>query len=110
MNKRILGERIKSNIEQHIPMTIIETLPVKYFDAGHIPGAVNIPLDDIKGKAPSMLQDKNALIVVYCANTECQNSTQAAQVLQQMGYSNVMEYVEGKQHWTEMQYPVETTR
>lgn len=108
MIQSISAEQIKNNIDHHIPMTIIEALPAQYFDAGHIPGAINIPLDEIKDKAPAILADKEALIVVYCANTECQNSKQAAQVLQQMGYSNTKEYIEGKQHWTEMQYPIES--
>ncbi|WP_428609735.1 rhodanese-like domain-containing protein [Sedimenticola sp.] len=55
-----------------------------------------------------MLPDKDALIVVYCASTECQNSRIATNTLQQMGYINAHEYVEGKRHWLEASFPVES--
>jgi len=90
-------------------MTLIEALPKKYFASGHLPGAVNIPHDEIRQKAPETLADTAALIVVYCASAECQNSKIAMNTLQQMGYSNTHEYVEGKSHWFEAGFPVEST-
>lgn len=108
MTKTITREQIKEKIDRQEPMTIIEALPQKYFEAQHLPGALNIPHDEIRVKAVDMLPDKDALIVVYCASTECQNSTIATNTLQQMGYSNAFEYVEGKQHWLEANLPVES--
>jgi rhodanese-related sulfurtransferase len=109
MTKTITRERIKDKLDSQEPMTIVEALPQKYFDAMHLPGALNIPHDEIAYKASEMLPDKHAFIVVYCASTECQNSKIATDSLQQMGYTNAFEYVEGKQHWLEGNLPVETT-
>ncbi len=110
MTKTISRELIKEKLETKEPVTIIEALPQKYFDAEHLPGALNIPHDEIQARATDMLPDKDAFIVVYCASTDCRNSKIATDTLQQMGYSNAFEYVEGKQHWLEANYPVESTK
>ncbi|MCF6337074.1 MAG: rhodanese-like domain-containing protein [Gammaproteobacteria bacterium] len=108
MTPTITREHIKKNIDSNVIMTIIEALPKKYFESGHLPGALNIPHDEMRQKAPEMLEDTNAFIVVYCASAECQNSKIAMNTLQQMGYSNAYEYVEGKNHWLEAGFPVDS--
>ena len=110
MPKTISREAIKAKLDARQPIILIEALPSRYFDAEHLPGALNIPHDEVRAKAPEMLPDKNAFIVVYCANTPCQNSKIAANTLQQMGYINAYEYVEGKQHWLEANFPIESSR
>ena len=110
MPKTITREAIKAKLDARQPITLVEALPPRYFDAEHLPGALNIPHDEVRAKAPEMLPDKNAFIVVYCANTPCQNSKIAAKTLQQLGYINAYEYIEGKQHWLEANYPIESSR
>ena len=109
MMNTITRDQIKERLDNKTPMTIIEALPQRYYNAEHLPGAVNIPHDEIKTLAPDMLLDKAAFIVVYCSNTECQNSKIASQVLVQMGYTNVHEYVQGKQDWIDANFPIEST-
>ncbi len=110
MTKTITREQIKEKLDKQEPMTIVEALPKKYFDAEHLPGALNIPHDEIRHQAPKELPDKDAFIVVYCASTTCQNSKIATSTLQQMGYTNTFEYVQGKQHWLEANLPIESTK
>ena len=110
MTKTITREQIKEKLDTEEPVTIIEALPQKYFDAEHLPRALNIPHDEIEARAPDMIPDKDTFIVVYCASTACQNSKIAADTLQQMGYTSAYEYVEGKQHWLEAKFPVESTK
>ena len=110
MAKTIMREQIKHKLDTQEPVTIVEALPPKYFDAKHLPGALNIPHDEIGHKAEEALPDKDAFIIVYCANTDCQNSKIATDTLHQMGYMNAFEYVEGKQHWLEANFPVESTK
>ena len=108
MANTITREQIKDKLDKQVPMTIVEALPQKYFDDKHLPGALNIPHDEIRDRASDLLPDKQAFIVVYCANTECQNSKLATDTLHRMGYTNAVEYVEGKQHWLEGPLPVES--
>jgi rhodanese-related sulfurtransferase len=47
---------------------LVETLaPVAYAHA-HLPGAINLPPDRVRERAPRLLPDKGAEIIVYCAS------------------------------------------
>jgi rhodanese-related sulfurtransferase len=101
---------IKRRLDEGLPMTLVEVLPQKYFDDGHLPGAVHIPHDAVRELAGKALPDKDATIVVYCTSTQCPNSGVAARALSAMGYRQVYEYVEGKRDWVEAGFPLEATR
>ncbi|NIR28199.1 MAG: rhodanese-like domain-containing protein, partial [Gammaproteobacteria bacterium] len=83
-------------------------LPPKYFADKHLPGAINIPHDEVDVLAPTVLPDKSTEIVVYCASAPCRNSGVAAQRLAALGYTRVFDYHEGKQDWIEAGLPVES--
>src|ERR1700741_3029589 len=87
---------------------LVEALPAKYYLDRHLPGAINIPHDQVDALAPSLLPDKAAEVVVYCANGPCQNSAIAAARLAALGYRNVSDYHEGKQDWIDAGLPVES--
>ena len=89
-------------------VTVVEALPASYYEEAHIPGAINIPHTEVRKLAPEMLPDKDAAIVVYCANEPCPNSGIAAHVLRKLGYANVRDYAEGKQDWREAGLPLES--
>jgi rhodanese-related sulfurtransferase len=110
MYHSIKREEIQQLLASKAAVTLIEALPQGYYDKGHLPGAINIPHDKVRERAPSMLPDKSAFIIVYCANTPCQNSAIAARTLDALGYTNVAEYVEGKQDWVEAGLPLESWR
>ena len=107
MIKTITREDIKQKYDNRDSIIVVEALPEKYYDSGHLPGAINIPHTEIRENAARLLPDKNASIIVYCANTECRNSSLAARELDELGYLNVFEYVEGKKDWLEAGLPVE---
>jgi len=95
-DKLIMGEKVR----------LVEALPEKYWRDSHLPGALQMDYTEVADKAHDLLPDKGATIVVYCASTECQNSSKAARTLEDLGYINVHEYAEGKQHWLEAELPV----
>jgi rhodanese-related sulfurtransferase len=97
--RTIERDAVKRHLDNGDPMVLVEALPAKYFNEAHLPGALQINHDEVAAKAPKLLPDKGAKIVVYCANTACQNSTKAARALQDLGYTDVHEYVEGKADW-----------
>lgn len=106
----ISRQELKRRLDAGEAVTLVEALPARYFDAGHLPGALNIPHDEIRQRAATELPDRDAPIVVYCASTECRNSLIAAETLAAMGYRQVFEYVEGKRDWVDAGLPLETTR
>ena len=62
---------------------------------GHIPGSINIPLDEI-GRAPATVPAKDTQLFVYCLSGA--RSRQAVGQLRNMGYSNV-ENIGGISAW-----------
>ena len=88
-------------------VTVVEALPASYYEEAHLPGAINIPHTEVRDLAPELLPDKDAPIVVYCANERCPNSGIATHVLTKLGYTNVRDYAEGKADWTEAGLPLE---
>ncbi len=65
---------------------IVDVRTPEEFEGGAVPGAVNIPMDDL-GYHVDRLGDKEREITVYCASGA--RSAYAARMLQQMGFSNV---------------------
>jgi rhodanese-related sulfurtransferase len=101
MTTEITRNALAEALLSRAPPVVLEALPRKYFDAGHIPTARAFPLEDLDRLAPRLAGDQQALIVVYCASATCANSHQAAERLQGLGYKNVAVYSGGKQDWQE---------
>ena len=104
----IAREELKAKLDRGLPVVLVEALPEKYYRHAHLPGAINIPHDQVDALAPRMLPDKAAEIVVYCANGPCRNSGIAAARLAELGYRSVRDYHEGKADWIAAGYPVES--
>lgn len=80
------------------------------FAAGHIPGAVSLPLDDVDDALDAFATKFSAKqpIVTYCSGRLCQDSHTAAQLLMERGFENVVVYIDGFPGWIENGYPVAT--
>ncbi len=104
----ITREQLQAKLDRGEQVVLVEALPERYYLDAHLPGAINIPHDQIDALAPTMLPDKDAQIVVYCASGPCKNSGIAARRLVALGYSNVLDYYEGKQDWVAAGLPVES--
>jgi phage shock protein E len=58
------------------------------FASGHVPGATNIPVQELSGRLSELGEDKARPIVVYCRSGN--RSTSAKQILVDAGYTNVL--------------------
>ena len=68
------------------------------FDAGHIPGAVLLPVGTIaKDTAAAVIPEMDAVVLVYCRSGN--RSKQASEKLVSLGYTNVYEFG-GINDWT----------
>lgn len=99
---------IQALLDRRARLALVEALPPRYYLQGHLPGAVNLPHDQVVPLAPGLLPDKAATIVTYCAGPTCPNSTIAAKALIALGYADVRAYEGGKQDWIEAGLPIET--
>ena len=68
MARTITRDELKAKIDRGDNFILVETLPTPYYRHTHLPGAVNLPPDQVTELAPTMLLDKAAEIIVYCAN------------------------------------------
>ena len=57
---------------------------------GHIPGAINLPNEDIGAAEIPELPDKAQLILVYCRSGR--RSKEASEKLVKLGYTNIVEF------------------
>ncbi len=69
MDETISTHDLKSKLDRKEKITVVETLAPERYREAHIPGALNIPPDQIKELAPKLLPNKHAEIVTYCSNT-----------------------------------------
>jgi rhodanese-related sulfurtransferase len=68
MLKTISRDELKQKIDGKDDFLLVETLPAATYHHAHLPGAINLPPDQVTQLAPTLLPNKAANIVVYCAN------------------------------------------
>jgi len=66
--KTISRDELKYKIDHKEDFLLVETLPATAYHHAHLPGAINLPPDQVATLAPKLLPDKTATIVVYCAS------------------------------------------
>lgn len=64
----ISREELKSKLDRGDDFTLVEALPPGRYREGHIPGAINVPSQQVRDLAPKRLPNLAAEIVVYCAS------------------------------------------
>ena len=78
---------VKERLDKGEKLIIVDVRTKEEYDSGHIANSLLIPYDEIEKKAPALLTDKNAAIIVYCRTGR--RSEIAAKALIGMGYTNV---------------------
>ena len=64
----ISRDELKKKIDSKERFLLVETLAAEKFKRSHLPGAINLPPDQIKQLAAQLLPEKNADIIVYCSS------------------------------------------
>lgn len=68
MANTISRNELSEKIDRGDSFVLLETLPATAYQHAHLPGAINMPPDQVKQLAAKLLPDKHADIVVYCAS------------------------------------------
>lgn len=95
-----LKARIKSGLVQ-----VLDVRPADEFAMGHLPGAINIPLDQLKKRLAAL--DPSREIVAYCRGPYCVLSFESVAILRKKGFT-VRRLEDGLPEWRAAGLPVET--
>ncbi|MGO9318196.1 MAG: rhodanese-like domain-containing protein [Terracidiphilus sp.] len=66
---------------------VIDVRTPAEFNAGHLPSATNLPLDQIETALPRRLKNKSQVLLLHCQSG--MRSGEAKKKLKALGYSNV---------------------
>jgi rhodanese-related sulfurtransferase len=78
------------------------------FGAGHVSGAVSIPLQDFTANHPVLSYlSKDQLLIVYCDGEGCNSSVELAGLLHRSGYAHVQVFFGGWTEWIAHGQPTE---
>ena len=94
---------------------VIDVREPNEWNAGHIPGAINVPRGMLELRAdpespaadPALATNQDARVIVYCLKAPGARSLLAAQTLGTMGYSNVAAMRGGFEEWRAEDLPAD---
>jgi rhodanese-related sulfurtransferase len=84
-------------------VTVLDVRPVEEYNAGHIPGALSIPLKELELHLTQL--PRNQEIVAYCRGPYCVLSIQAVEILRAKGF-HAVRLEEGIQDLRAMGFPI----
>lgn len=84
-------------------VTVLDVRPAEEYQAGHIPGAISIPLEELERRLSDLPQDQE--IVAYCRGPYCVLAIQAVEILRSKGF-HAFRMEEGVQDWHARGFPV----
>jgi rhodanese-related sulfurtransferase len=84
-------------------VTVLDVRPVEEYRAGHIPGAMSIPLKELERRMSKLPRDQE--IVAYCRGPYCVLAIQAVEMLRSKGF-NAVRLEEGIQDLRAMGFPI----
>ena len=83
---------------------VIDVCSAEEFAASHINGAVNVPLDQLEAKLPSVAKNKSIPLILVCAAGA--RSKRAQAMAQKLGYEKVHSLQGGLTAWKEANLPL----
>ena len=80
IDRRLLMRRMRAG-----EVTVLDVRPAEEYRAGHIAGAVSLPLKQLEKRLKSLPRDRE--IVAYCRGPYCVFAPEAVTILRQHGYA-----------------------
>jgi len=97
-----LLERVRNDL-----VTVLDVRPPEEYSAGHVPGAINIPLSELEQRLDELGQDKE--VVAYCRGPHCILAFDAVASLREKGLK-ARRLEDGYPEWKTAGLPIESNR
>jgi rhodanese-related sulfurtransferase/DNA-binding transcriptional ArsR family regulator len=101
----VLAEELLARAKKGL-VTVLDVRPREEFEAGHLPGAVNIPIDRLESELARL--PKKREVVAYCRGPYCLMSFDAVLKLRQRGWK-ARRLNEGYPEWKAAGLPIESS-
>jgi len=86
-------------------VTVLDVRPPEEYQAGHIPGALSVPMDELDSRLADLPRDRE--IVAYCRGPYCVLAIEAVEVLRKSGFE-ATRWEDGVPDWRALGLPVAT--
>jgi rhodanese-related sulfurtransferase len=94
---------LKTSLDAGEPITVIDVREIPEFEAGHIEGAINIPLRQLARKLDQLPSDQKAPLAVICRTGG--RSSYGTMSLWLLGYRNLRNVAGGMLGWEKEGFP-----
>jgi rhodanese-related sulfurtransferase len=102
--KTVPAEVVKAAIDKKEKVVILDVRDPNEYDAGHLPGAINVSRGTLEFAIWGKVPDQNAKIYVYCKTGG--RSALATKTLNDLGYKNAILADFQFEDWVKKGYPV----
>jgi rhodanese-related sulfurtransferase/DNA-binding transcriptional ArsR family regulator len=85
-------------------VTVLDVRPAEEYAAGHVPGAINVPIDKLEGYLAKLPKRKE--VIAYCRGPYCLMSFEAVEKLRRRGFK-AKRLQDGYPEWRAAGLPVE---
>jgi rhodanese-related sulfurtransferase/biotin operon repressor len=100
----VTKEELARRLRRKEDLVVLDVRPQEEYAAGHVPGAVSIPMTELKRRLRELPKSKE--IVAYCRGSFCAFAPEAARYLQKQGYK-VKALEDGLPDWGAAGLPIE---
>lgn len=102
--KKATAAEVKAAIDRKEPVVLLDVRDKEEFDAGRLPGAINVSRGKLEFRVAAAITDLNAKVYVYCLTAA--RSTLATKTLGDLGYKNAILMDASFEEWVKAGYPV----
>ncbi len=100
----VTAEAFKKIVNSGKPFILVDVRAPEEYEAGHLPGAINIDRGRLEWVVPKRIKNTDTTIYIYCRTGA--RGAFSTQRLIEMGYPNTFNIYDGFKGWVEDGYPV----
>jgi hydroxyacylglutathione hydrolase len=102
---QITVDELNALVHEETNLQVLDVRRPPEYESGHVPRAVHAPLSNLKTNIDNLPLDPNLPTAVICAGGY--RSSAATSILQQRGFTHLLNVTGGTSAWINSGYPVE---